>query len=346
MTDITPQQQQPVLEVENLSVQLPTASGPLKAVQDVGFRITPGETLCVVGESGCGKSMTSLAIMGLLPKAASVPEGRIRFKGTDLLSLGPREMSDLRGDRIAMIFQEPMTSLNPVFTIGDQLTETLRRHRKVTRKQARARAVELLELVGISGAERRLDQYPYQLSGGLRQRVMIAMALMCDPELLIADEPTTALDVTIQAQILGLLKKIQRELGTAIMLISHDLGVVSRIADSVAVMYAGQVVESGSAEQIFDDPLHPYTQGLLRCIPVPGRTSRGAHLGTIPGMVPNLVGQMGKCHFHDRCAFAHEACRARIPLVEPRPQHGVRCIRTLEAMRSSQPELADGEVAP
>ena len=336
---------EPVLEVENLSVELPTATGPLQAVQDVGLRITPGETLCVVGESGCGKSMTSLAIMGLLPKAAKVPQGRISFKGTNLLELGPREMATLRGDRIAMIFQEPMTSLNPVFTIGDQLTETLRRHRKVTRRQAVERAVELLELVGISGAERRLRQYPYQLSGGLRQRVMIAMALMCDPELLIADEPTTALDVTIQAQILGLLKKIQDELGTAIMLITHDLGVVSRIADNVAVMYAGQVVENGSASQIFSDPLHPYTQGLLRCIPVPGRTKRGAHLGTIVGMVPNLVGEMGTCHFLDRCGFAHEACRTRIPLTEPAEAHCVRCVRALEEMRASQPRFDDEEVA-
>ncbi|MDM8165800.1 ABC transporter ATP-binding protein [Roseovarius sp.] len=335
----------PVLEVENLGVELPTRSGPLQAVQGVDLTITPGETLCVVGESGCGKSMTSLAIMGLLPKAAKVPQGRISFKGTNLLELGPREMSTLRGDRIAMIFQEPMTSLNPVFTIGDQLTETLRRHRKVTRKQAVARAVELLELVGISGAERRLRQYPYQLSGGLRQRVMIAMALMCDPELLIADEPTTALDVTIQAQILGLLAKIQKELGTAIMLITHDLGVVSRIADKVAVMYAGQIVETGSAERVFRDPLHPYTQGLLRCIPVPGKTRRGEPLGTIRGMVPNLVGEMGTCHFLDRCPFAHDACRTRIPLFEPEAGHAVRCVRTLEEMRASQPGREETEAA-
>jgi peptide/nickel transport system ATP-binding protein len=341
MTDKTIE---PVLEVENLCVELPTATGTLKAVRDVGLKITPGETLCVVGESGCGKSMTSLAIMGLLPKAARVPQGQICFKGTNLLELSERELSMLRGDRVAMIFQEPMTSLNPVFTIGDQLAETMQRHRNVTKRQALQRAVELLELVGISGAERRLRQYPYQLSGGLRQRVMIAMALMCDPELLIADEPTTALDVTIQAQILGLLQKIQKELGTAIMLITHDLGVVSRIADNVVVMYAGQVVESGPAAQVFSDPLHPYTQGLLRCIPVPGRTKRGEHLGTIEGMVPNLVGEIGTCHFLDRCGFAHDACRTRIPLDEPTNRHCVRCVRALQEMRASQPLLNTEEV--
>jgi peptide/nickel transport system ATP-binding protein len=332
----------PVLSVESLVVKLPTPDGLLGAVEDVSMSIEPGQTLCVVGESGCGKSMTSLAIMGLLPRSAIIPQGRIAFHGTDLLMLDERAMADLRGDRIAMIFQEPMTSLNPVFTIGDQLTETLRRHRRVSRREARNRAVELLELVGISGAAERLTQYPYQLSGGLRQRVMIAMALMCDPELLIADEPTTALDVTIQAQILSLLKKIQSELGTAILLITHDLGVVARMADSVAVMYAGQIVESGAAEQVFRDPLHPYTQGLLRCIPVPGQTERGKHLGTIRGMVPNLVGDLSGCRFYDRCDFAQETCRADVAPLQMQPDHNVRCVRDLNDMRATQPVLMRG----
>lgn len=338
-------QTSPILEVEDLSVELPTPDGPLGAVQNVNLTIHPGETLCVVGESGCGKSMTSLAIMGLLPRSARVPSGRIAFKGMDLLRLDQNELADLRGDRIAMIFQEPMTSLNPVFTIGNQLTEVHRRHRRVSRRAARERAIELLELVGINGARDRLDQYPYQLSGGLRQRVMIAMALMCEPELLIADEPTTALDVTIQAQILGLLKKIQNELGTAVMLITHDLGVVGRIADSVAVMYAGQVVESGPAEKIFKDPLHPYTQGLLRCIPIPGKTKRGTHLGTIKGVVPNLVGGFTGCRFFDRCEFAHAACRSDVTLRAMADGHEVRCVLDLEDMRKSRPDLSIPQAA-
>jgi len=327
---------EPILRVEGLSVELPTPYGPLHAVQDVNLDILPGETLCVVGESGCGKSMTSLAIMGLLPRRATVRSGRIVFRGTDLLGLSDRAMSDLRGDRIGMIFQEPMTSLNPVFTIGDQLTETLRRHRGASRRVAERRAVELLELVGISGAAQRLSQYPFQLSGGLRQRVMIAMALMCEPELLIADEPTTALDVTIQAQILGLLKKIQRELGTAVLLITHDLGVVARMAQSVAVMYGGQVVETGPVAAIFDDPMHPYTQGLLGCIPVPGRIAPGQHLGTIRGMVPNLIGDLTGCRFLDRCDHAHAACRTDVALRSVNGGHAVRCVRAIHDMRSSQ----------
>jgi peptide/nickel transport system ATP-binding protein len=335
-------QAEPILRVEGLSVDLPTPYGMLHAVQDVALSIHPGQTLCVVGESGCGKSMTSLAIMGLLPRRARVPSGRIGFHGTDLLALDDHAMSELRGNRIAMIFQEPMTSLNPVFTIGEQLTETLRRHRRVGRRAAERRAVELLELVGISGAAQRLSQYPFQLSGGLRQRVMIAMALMCEPELLIADEPTTALDVTIQTQILGLLKKIQKELGTAILLITHDLGVVARMADNVAVMYAGQVVESGPVTAIFDDPLHPYTQGLLNCIPVPGRLPPGAHLGTIRGMVPNLVGTFEGCRFLDRCDFAQAACRSDVALCAIQAGHSARCVREPDEMRSGRAPLNGG----
>lgn len=340
-----------LLSVRDLRVGFGQAPEANEVVKGVSFDLAPGETLAIVGESGSGKSVTALSVNRLVDFGGGrITHGSIELTRSDgsvleVAGADEKTLLGIRGRDVGMIFQEPMTSLNPVFTIGDQLTETLRRHRKVTRRQAVDRAVELLELVGISGAERRLRQYPYQLSGGLRQRVMIAMALMCDPELLIADEPTTALDVTIQAQILGLLKKIQDELGTAIMLITHDLGVVSRIADNVAVMYAGQVVENGSASQIFSDPLHPYTQGLLRCIPVPGRTKRGAHLGTIEGMVPNLVGEMGTCHFLDRCGFAHEACRTRIPLTEPAEAHCVRCVRALEEMRASQPRFDDEEVA-
>ena len=320
----------PVLEVENLGVELPTRSGPLQAVQGVDLTITPGETLCVVGESGCGKSMTSLAIMGLLPKAAKVPQGRLSFKGTNLLELGPREMSTLRGDRIAMIFQEPMTSLNPVFTIGDQLTETLRRHRKVTRKQAVARAVELLELVGISGAERRLRQYPYQLSGGLRQRVMIAMALMCDPELLIADEPTTALDVTIQAQILEIIRKLQQRMGTAVVMITHDLSVVAEVADRVVVMYAGRQVEIAEVNELFSNPQHPYTVGLMKAVPsidaIASATGAPERLTEIPGVVPALAALPRGCAFADRCPRALDKCRTAKPeLEEKRPRHWAAC---------------------
>jgi peptide/nickel transport system ATP-binding protein len=240
-------------------------------------------------------------------------------------------MSDLRGNRMAMIFQEPMTSLNPAYSIGDQLQEALLRHKRVSRREARGRAMALLERVGITAAASRLKQYPHQLSGGLRQRVMIAMALMCQPALILADEPTTALDVTIQAQILHLLAELQREFAMGLVLITHDLGIVARIATRVVVMYAGQVVETGSATAVFSAPRHPYTRGLLACIPVPGRTRRGAALGTIPGLVPSLVGTIDGCHFARRCPHAIEACRAAaVPLDIAADGHRVRCIRHRE----------------
>jgi peptide/nickel transport system ATP-binding protein len=236
-------------------------------------------------------------------------------------------MRSLRGDRIAMIFQEPMTSLNPAYTIGDQLAEALLLHRRVGRVAARRRAVELLEKAGITGAESRLGQYPHQLSGGLRQRVMIAMALMCEPELLIADEPTTALDVTIQAQILRLLADLTREMNVAMILITHDLGVVARVADKVAVMYAGELVETGTTKMVFEAPAHPYTRGLLRCIPVPGRTERGSQLGSIPGIVPSLIGELQGCAFRSRCTEASEACAGAIPLrLAEAGAHAFRCV--------------------
>jgi peptide/nickel transport system ATP-binding protein len=308
-----------LLEVEDLRVDIPTPVGTLHAVQGVSFAVARGETLCIVGESGCGKSLTSLAVMNLLPSKAERSARTLRLAGQDLLAMPERRMSDVRGDRIAMIFQEPMSSLNPSYTIGNQLEEAYLRHRHASRREARERAVYLLGRVGISAAASRLGQYPHQLSGGLRQRVMIAMALMCGPDLLIADEPTTALDVTIQAQILLLLRELQQEFEMGLILITHDLGVVSRVADRVAVMYAGQMVEQGSAEVIFDAPLHPYTQGLLACIPVPGRTRPGARLGSIPGIVPPLVGDLRGCRFRDRCPYAMPVCAEDVEL---RPGYG------------------------
>jgi len=319
-----------ILEVEGLSVDIPVPSGMLHPVQDLSFHIDRGETLAIVGESGCGKSLTSLALMDLLPSRAQRTAARLELDGQDLTRLSERQMSDLRGNRMSMIFQEPMTSLNPAYTLGDQLIEALRRHRGVTVDEARDRAVWLLEKVGITAARGRLGQYPHQLSGGLRQRVMIAMALMCGPDLIIADEPTTALDVTIQAQILHLLADLQREFQTGLILITHDLGVVARVADRVAVMYAGQIVEQGTARQIFQAPTHPYTQGLLECIPIPGKTARGAHLGSIPGIVPSLVGDMLGCHFAERCRYAVDLCRAgAIGLRDgATPGHRYRCVQS------------------
>jgi peptide/nickel transport system ATP-binding protein len=297
-----------ILEVDGLSVDIPVSAGMLHPVRDVSFSVHRGETVCIVGESGCGKSLTSLAIMGLLPRKARLSARTLSFEDTELIGLSESRISDLRGARMAMIFQEPMTSLNPAYTIGNQLEEMLKRHRGATTREARERAVFLLEKVGITSAASRLSQYPHQLSGGLRQRVMIAMTLMCDPDLLIADEPTTALDVTIQAQILLLLAELQKEFNMGLILITHDLGVVARVADRVAVMYAGQIVESGDVKQIFDNPTHPYTQGLLECIPIPGKTPPGAHLGSIPGIVPSLVGDQRGCGFADRCGYTMPQC--------------------------------------
>ncbi len=323
---------EPVLQVENLHVRLSTGRGPLHVVKGLDFKVSLGETVCIVGESGCGKSMTSLALMGLLPKGAARTADRLNFAGTDMASADKRTMSHLRGNRMSMIFQEPMTTLNPVYTIGDQLTEPLFRHRRISRKEAYRQAEAILERVGISGARRRLGQYPHQLSGGLRQRVVIAMALICNPSLVIADEPTTALDVTIQAQILNLLKSLQDEFGMGMLFITHDLGLVSRIADRVLVMYAGRIVEAGTARDIFVNPRHPYTQGLLRCIPVPGRTEPGARLGAIPGVVPSLFEEIRGCGFKTRCPRAMPACgEGEIPLTESDPAHFDRCLLPQDA---------------
>ena len=332
-----------VLTVEDLRVALPVPAGTLHAVEGVSFHVDRGETLCIVGESGCGKTLTALAVMDLLPSRAQRTAGRLELEGRDLARASERAMSDIRGNRMAMIFQEPMTSLNPAYTIGNQLEEALLRHRRVSRRDARERAVYLLDRVGITAAGSRLKQYPHQLSGGLRQRVMIAMALMCSPSLILADEPTTALDVTIQAQILHLLAELQRELAMGLVLITHDLGIVARIATRVVVMYAGQVVETGSAAAIFAAPAHPYTRGLLACIPVPGRTRRGERLGTIPGMVPSLIGKTQGCTFAGRCAHAIDACRqSEIPL-EPAgaDPHMVRCIRHREIAATAVQTVAE-----
>ena len=322
-----------LLEIRDLKTQFFTSAGVVRAVDGITYDVAPGETVAVVGESGCGKSVSAMSILRLIPDPPGrIVSGSIMFDGKDLLALSEAEMRDVRGRDIGMIFQEPMTSLNPVLTIERQITETLEEHLDVSREAAREKALEMLNLVGISDPERRLKQYPHHLSGGMRQRVMIAMALACGPKLIIADEPTTALDVTIQAQILHLLADLQREFRTGLILITHDLGVVARVADRVAVMYAGQFVEEGTALQIFQAPTPPYTQGLLNCIPVPGKTARGAHLGTIPGIVPSLVGRMPGCHFAERCRYVSDACRAGgIALRDATgPGHRYRCVLSPE----------------
>jgi len=326
----------PILTIENLRVEIPVKAGLLKAVRGVDLAIDPGETHGLVGESGSGKSLTALAVMGLLPRKARRSAKTLRFADIDLMALRGREMEDIRGDRVAMVFQDPMTSLNPTFTVGAQLVETLRRHRQVTRAEAFDRAVAMLERVGISCPDMRLRQYPHQLSGGLRQRVMIAMALLCGPKLLIADEPTTALDVTVQAQILRLLADIQRAMGLSILLISHDLGVIARAAHRVSVMYAGEIVEHGAVADIFARPMHPYTRALISSVPVPGKIKRGALLGSIPGSVPTLVGDLAGCPFCPRCALAHAACAQPAPQQVPREGRTYRCHLAYERMAAAK----------
>ncbi|MEM0990467.1 MAG: ABC transporter ATP-binding protein [Pseudomonadota bacterium] len=323
-----------ILDVQNLKVDIPVSAGMLHPVRGISFSVGRRETLCIVGESGCGKSLTSLSLMGLLPKKAIRTTDKMDFLGTDLSTLSEREMAEIRGGSMAMIFQEPMTSLNPSYTIGNQLEEVYMRHIERNRKAARDRAVYLLEKVGITAARSRLNQYPHQLSGGLRQRVMIAMALMCGPDLIIADEPTTALDVTIQAQILHLLAELQEEFDMGMILITHDLGIVARVADKVQVMYAGKTVEEGPCIDVFDNPLHPYTQGLLRCIPVPGKTRRGQRLGSVPGIVPNLVGDLRGCMFRNRCEYAGAACETMgHQATQAGGGHAFTCTRTLDEAR-------------
>jgi peptide/nickel transport system ATP-binding protein len=314
-----------LFEVEGLAVSLATPRGPLHAVRGVSFAIERGETLCLVGESGCGKSMTAYALMGLLPASATRTARKLMFQGEDLSGATAQRLAELRGNRMAMVFQEPMTALNPAYTIGDQLTEVHRRHARSTRAAARDRAVELLGQVGITAPAERLSQYPHQLSGGLRQRIVIAMALMCGPALVVADEPTTALDVTIQAQILRLLVDLQKKLGISMLLITHDLGVVARVAQRLLVMYAGEIVEAGSTKAVFAAPRHPYTRGLMASIPVPGRTPPGERLGAIPGTVPSLIGEMRGCAFRERCPHAAVVCAEPIEL-RSEAGHDWRCM--------------------
>ena len=318
----------PLFSVEHLRVDIPTAAGTLHAVRDVSFALDAGKILGIVGESGAGKSLTALALLGLLPQRARRSAAALRLRNRDLLSMPERDLAaQIRGQRIAMIFQDPMTSLNPVYTIGRQLTEAMTLHQPVGTAAATQRAVYLLERVGITAAASRLNQYPHQLSGGQRQRVMIAMALMNGPELIIADEPTTALDVTIQAQILRLLADLQREFGMAMILITHNLGIVARIADTVAIMYAGEIVERAPTAQLFADPQHPYTRRLLGCLPQAHGTVPGTRLTTIPGIVPSLIGDIAGCTYASRCQEAVAECVvAPAPSRQHGAQHDYRCI--------------------
>jgi peptide/nickel transport system ATP-binding protein len=318
-----------LLEVSDLSVRFRTDEAPVQAVDGLSFTLREREILAIVGESGCGKSVTALSVLGLLPPAGEVVGGNIRFDGVDLGDLTATQMRDIRGKDISMVFQEPMTSLNPVFRIGRQITEVLRRHEGLSRAAARTRAVELLSLVGIPAPESRIDDYAHQLSGGMRQRVMIAIALACNPKVLIADEPTTALDVTIQAGILDLMREVRDRLGTAIVLITHDLGVVADMADRAIVMYAGRKVEEAPIDDIFEHPQHPYTMGLLGAVPHPGRVpavDEHRRLAEIPGRVPILHEPADHCAFAPRCDRADDLSRSEVPqLHEERPHHLVAC---------------------
>ena len=320
-----------LLHVTDLSVEFDTDDGVVKAVDRVSFDVRAGETLAIVGESGSGKSVTALSIMRLVPTPPGRIRGAVRLDGRDLLALTGDEMRRVRGNEIAMVFQDPMTALNPVFSIGSQITESLELHEGLSRSTARDRAAELLGLVGIGDGARRLSDYPHEFSGGQRQRIMIAMALACSPKLLIADEPTTALDVTIQAQILDLLAKLQREFDAGIIIITHDLGVVARVADRIAVMYAGRIVEQGTAEEIFAAPRHPYTWGLLDSIPrLDG--DRSAALIPIPGSPPSLINRPAGCAFHPRCPAMREICQTEVPeLRTVGGEHRSACLRAEDA---------------
>ena len=322
-----------LLEVKNLKTYFATRKGEVRSVDDVSFTVDVGETLSLVGESGCGKSVTALSIMRLLASSGRVVGGEVLFEGRDLLKLTAREMRAICGDDIAMIFQDPMTSLNPVLTVGEQIAEAIRLHRKVSRREAWNQAVEGMRDVAIPSAEMRAKSYPHEMSGGMRQRVMIAMALACDPKLLIADEPTTALDVTIQAQILDLLKELREKRNLALLLITHDLGVVAETSDRVAVMYAGKIVEQASVTELFTSPRHPYTEGLLRAVPRldEERQGRMLRLQTIEGTVPNPLELPPGCRFAPRCSYVRDKCReGDVPLLDLGAEHFSRCIRVKE----------------
>jgi peptide/nickel transport system ATP-binding protein len=319
----------PLIDVRNLQTHFATPDGVVRAVEGMTFSVDAGETIAIVGESGCGKSVTAMSILRLIPEPPGKMAGTIRFQERDLLALGEAAMRDIRGNEISMIFQEPMTSLNPVLTVGRQISETLRLHQGLSGRQAEGKAIEALNLVGIPEPARRVREYPHQLSGGMRQRVMIAMALACNPKLLIADEPTTALDVTIQAQILDLMRDLKRRLGSAIMLITHDLGVVAEMAERVVVMYAGRKVEEAPVREVFARPMHPYTQGLLGAVPRLGSSLAGrgrGRLTEIPGLVPSLREPIVGCAFAGRCAFVTDLCRGSAPSIETKaPAHYVAC---------------------
>ncbi|TYS89262.1 ABC transporter ATP-binding protein [Rossellomorea aquimaris] len=313
-----------LLSVKNLVTAFRTADGDVSAVRGVSFSIKKGETLCVVGESGCGKSITSLSVMGLLPSNGFIKDGSIDFKGLNLTQISSEELRKIRGKDISMIFQEPMTALNPVLTIGYQLREPLILHHKLNKSNAHKQGIELLKQVGIPYPEKRMKQYPHELSGGMRQRVMIAISLACHPQLLIADEPTTALDVTIQAQILDLIQDLKDKLGMGVMMITHDMGVVAEVADRVMVMYAGEKVEEGSVESIFENPQHPYTKGLLNS--VPNLDEPDFELEAIPGSLPNINEEINGCRFHPRCPYAMEKCVVQAPDdFELHGDHRVKC---------------------
>ena len=343
-----------LLSVKNLSTEFPVKKGIVRAVEDVSFDVDQGEILAIVGESGSGKSVTSLSIMGLLAEPGHVAGGSLEFEGKDLATLSEKQYRELRGNDMAMIFQEPMTSLNPVYRVGNQIVEAIRTHEKVSKAEAKDRAVDLLRKVGIPSPEARINDYPHQMWGGMRQRVMIAMALACNPKLLIADEPTTALDVTIQAQILDLLRRLRDDTGMAVLLITHDLGVVSETADRVVVMYCGQVVEEAEVRTLFDHPMHPYTLGLLKSIPrLEDDDSKRLYM--IKGMVPNPLEMPPGCHFSDRCDSCMDVCRTKVPELVDVDGHKVRCflyesadgeVKSEEAIARAEAEaLADVEAA-
>jgi peptide/nickel transport system ATP-binding protein len=335
---------EPLLRVEDLRVEFPSEDGVVHAVDGITYQVFPGRTLGIVGESGSGKTVSSLTALGLTRRQGARISGRILFDGQDLLELSEDKMRTIRGNEIAMIFQDPLSALHPLYKVGRQLTETVRAHRDVSRQQARDRAVELLGLVGIPDPSRRVDQYPHEFSGGMRQRVMIAMALANEPKLLFADEPTTALDVTVQAQILALMERLQRELGMAIVIITHDLGVVAEMADDIAVMYAGRIVETTSAARLFASPEHPYTWGLLKSIPRLD-AQRDEDLVPIPGTPPSLINRPSGCHFHPRCPYAQPE-HARIdPALEPvpdEPSHHVACLLEADVRRRLWQQLGEG----
>ncbi len=325
-----------LLSVKDLVVDFRTRAGNARVLNHISLDLQEGEILGIVGESGCGKSMTALSVMGLIPSPpGNITSGSISLEGLELTSLSSRKMRDIRGNVISMIFQEPMTSLNPVFRIGDQIAESVLLHEKVSKKQAWARAVEMLEKVGIPEPAIRAKAYPHELSGGMRQRVMIGLALACKPRVLIADEPTTALDVTVQAQIFDLLRDLQRDTGTAIILITHDMGAVAELADRVAVMYAGHIIESGSTRDILDNPQHPYTKGLIACVPhlEDTPTDERPYLEEIEGVVPPLTELGSGCAFAPRCQYAMDHCRIEVPVIQPiTDRHKVACFKVTEGV--------------